>query len=729
MSLPRKHLAALLVASTLACIDQPTEPGAPTGALQIRPVLPAGSSMASFNLVVDSVFVEIYMYDTTACVECQAVAARPGGAAALATLGRLDTVLVSETFYWDPADETLPLRFELPEIPRNHVVQIYIEVDVGDTPLFSGSYALTEARGTVVLPPIEVFYFGPGSNADSIAMTPGDTSALLLDTLQFSAEAFAGGVLLDTVYLGWRTTDSTKARISYTGQLTFRPAMAGSTVGVIAMVPNGVADTVTVTVPQPAASIVRVSGDSQIAPALEALGAPLVVRVRDAGNQPERGILVRFAPLGATGTTVTDSLVFTDSLGLAATTVLLGAQAGGVDIEAVVVANTAIKVAFHATIDPPVPVPIIWVSDSFGVTGALRRVDPDGNNRATILPIASAGIQQALPRWAPGRQRAAFSTGVGSFTGLVLVNRAGDSSATYVDDESAFRPRFSPDGTHIAFQCGSIQDDEQTGQVCVGGGVAGELTTLGGAGNSGLRVLLTDKVPNRTDGPASYAWNPVSPTELAIVRDSVADTTRVVHSAVYRIDATGTGLTLLSAPSIDLGKGPLKIVGPMDWSPDGKTIVFSAREPAVNESNLYLLDVGTGAVTQLTTAPAGSFGDNGDRLPVFSPDGSEVLFLRIDHSGDGMGADYNVVAIADGTVRQVGYEGSNWATSSPYALGADWSPDSQTLLLPGAINFFAGLFLVPSDISSQAEYLAGRVLIGDGDGSNNKSDQVGSWRP
>lgn len=730
MSLSRKHLAAALLALSLGCVDRPMEPSSEGAALRLVPILPAGSSMATFNLVVDSVYVELYVYDTTGCVECAVSIPRAGGASRSAVAGRLDTTLVSETYYWDPADETLPLRFELPEIPPGHLVEIYVSMSAMGQGLFYGYSYIEPVRGTVRMPPVDLYYYGPGYLADSIAITQGDTAAQVNDTLTFDATAFQGGIPLDTAYIGWRTTDSTKAVISYTGQLIVRPAMAGSSVGIVAMVPNSVSDTVYVAVPATATAIQKTSGDGQTAPAQSLLPAPLKVRVLRSGGLPNAGVAVRFLPLGATGSTVTDSLVITDSLGYAETGLVLGAIVGGVDVEAMVVANSSIKTSFHATIGNAVSAPILWVSDSFGVTAALRRVSPNGTGRATVMPFSTSGIQQSLPRWAPNRGRIAYSASSGNFNGIWITKAAGDSSANYVTDVSAYRPRYSPDGSHIAFQCGSGPDDDQYGGVCVGGGVTGAMSGLTGAGDAGSRVLLTDKVVNRPDGPASYAWNPVVPGRIAIVRDFYDEGgTGYTSSTIYRIDQSGTGVAMLSPAIMDVGNGPLKIVGPMDWSPDGTRIVFSARDPNTNESSLYLLTIATAVVTRLTTAPQGSYGDNGDRNPIFSPNGTEVLFLRIDHSGDGMGADWHVIKVGNRALRQVGYEGSNWTTSDPYALTADWSPDGQTLLLPGAVNFEGVLYLVPSSVSSNAEYTAGRVLIGDADGSNSLSDQVGSWRP
>jgi hypothetical protein len=730
MSLSRKYLAAALLTFSLGCIDRPMGPSSEGGAVRLVPILPAGSSMATFNLVVDSVYVEVYVYDTMGCSECGVAVPRAGGASRAAVAGRLDTMLLSESYYWDPAEQTLPLRFELPEIPPGHLIEIYIQMSSMGQGLFYGYQDLEPFRGTVRFPAIPLVYYGPGYLADSIAITQGDTSAQVNDTLTFDATAFEGGIPLDTAYIGWRTTDSTKATISYTGQLIVRSAMAGSSVGVVAMVPNSISDTVFVTVPATASAIQKTSGDGQTSPAQTLLPAPIRVRVLRSGGLPNAGVAVRFLPLGATGTTVTDSIVVTDSLGYAETGVVLGAIVGGVDVEAMVVANTSIKTSFHATVGNAVSAPILWVSDSFGVTATLRRVLANGNNRATVMPFSTSGIQQSLPRWAPNRGRIAYSASSGNWNGIWISKAAGDSSANYVTDISAYRPRYSPDGSHIAFQCGSGPDDEQNGGVCVGGGVTGAMSGLSGAGDAGSRVLLTDKVASRPDGPASYAWNPVVPGRIAIVRDFYDEGgTGYTSSTIYRIDQSGTGVAMLSPAVMDVGNGPLKVVGPMDWSPDGTRIVFAARDPNENESSLYLLTVATAVVTRLTTAPQGSYGDNGDRLPVFSPNGTEVLFLRIDYSGDGMGADWHVIKLQGRAVRQVGYEGSNWTTSEPYGLTADWSPDGQTLLLPGAVNFRGVLYLVPSNVSTNAAYTAGRVLIGDADGANNLSDQVGSWRP
>ncbi|MGB3556813.1 MAG: Tol-Pal system beta propeller repeat protein TolB [Jannaschia sp.] len=60
------------------------------------------------------------------------------------------------------------------------------------------------------------------------------------------------------------------------------------------------------------------------------------------------------------------------------------------------------------------------------------------------------------------------------------------------------------------------------------------------------------------------------------------------------------------------------------FSPDGSRAVYSAE--AAGNTDLYLLDVGSGATTRLTTAPSI------ETAPSFSPDGSQIVF-ESDRSG------------------------------------------------------------------------------------------------
>ena len=63
----------------------------------------------------------------------------------------------------------------------------------------------------------------------------------------------------------------------------------------------------------------------------------------------------------------------------------------------------------------------------------------------------------------------------------------------------------------------------------------------------------------------------------------------------------------------------------MDWSPDGKTLVFTDRVSFDTPSFLNLVDLATGTVTRLTEPTPDMVGD---RDPCFSPDGRSIAFVR-----------------------------------------------------------------------------------------------------
>jgi Tol biopolymer transport system component len=68
--------------------------------------------------------------------------------------------------------------------------------------------------------------------------------------------------------------------------------------------------------------------------------------------------------------------------------------------------------------------------------------------------------------------------------------------------------------------------------------------------------------------------------------------------------------------------------GDFDWSPDGKTIVFShSRSPVANDwttSDVSIVDVASGRVTAFVKTPAA------ENSPRFSPDGKSVAVLVSD---------------------------------------------------------------------------------------------------
>src|SRR2546427_12531135 len=91
----------------------------------------------------------------------------------------------------------------------------------------------------------------------------------------------------------------------------------------------------------------------------------------------------------------------------------------------------------------------------------------------------------------------------------------------------------------------------------------------------------------------------------------------------------------------------LKSVGNPQLSPDGKWVAYTVTEQSLKDNRgitrIWLADVASGAVRQLTTGPGS------DRQPRWSPDGRTVAFVSTRENG----AQLWVLPIAGGEARRV----------------------------------------------------------------------------
>jgi Tol biopolymer transport system component len=115
----------------------------------------------------------------------------------------------------------------------------------------------------------------------------------------------------------------------------------------------------------------------------------------------------------------------------------------------------------------------------------------------------------------------------------------------------------------------------------------------------------------------------------------------------------------------------------IDWSPDGKTIAFSAKGRR-GTTAIFLLSRSDGSARQLSS-PMGTEEDWG---PAFSADGSQILFVRSNSIA--------VMPVEGGEVRTL--------TREPVrVLGSPaWSSDGKSIIFSAANGAIAGLWRLPA---------------------------------
>lgn len=730
MSLSRKHLAALFVLAAAACSDAPTEPGRlyPLPAIEPRFVLPPGTTPASFGLAIDTVGVFIAQTDTS-CVECSfAPGSRILDRNAVRSLA--DTTYVDTLVPWPADQESFAFRFEVPPPEPGFAIQVYLYFYGSGQLLFYGGDIVDFRRGNIHLPPIDMYFNGPGYNADDIQMSPGDTAMAPGDTLQFVATAYNNALPLDTAYISWRVSDPTVATIDHLGRLTLRSGALGSSFLVSAAIPNGVITTTRVAVPNTVTTLQKVSGDTQSVGTGGRTPLPLVVRALDGSGKPVAGARIRFfSPVSPSGVSVPDSVVFTDQNGRAATGPIVDSL-GASTVRARVTGAAPLQ-DFTVTGVAGTAAPILFTADSGAGGIQLYRADSTGGNRI-ILGYPQAAYTIANPRWNAQRTRVAYTSynaNAGIYQ-LLVTTKIGDTTAVLVSDADATGARFSPTGKDIAFVCGGLVNQMVNAGVCTVNNLSTTIVGMNGQGDSATRHDLSALIPGRPTGPAAFAWRPDASGRIAFVRDTILDSLSGVYaSRVYSANADGTNITTLSPRIMNVGGGPLKINGTMDWSPDQSTIIFTAGDTSAYESSLYALDVQTGAVRRLTTPPLNWFGDF---YPKFSPDGQRVLFQRINYYYCcGMVTDFYSVRLVGGSPNRLTYEGANWPGNNPdaYHLGGDWAPNGLSVVVTAENGLgWRAAYKVPTDVTSQADYLARRVLVGTA-GIAGLTDYQVSWQP
>lgn len=181
-------------------------------------------------------------------------------------------------------------------------------------------------------------------------------------------------------------------------------------------------------------------------------------------------------------------------------------------------------------------------------------------------------------------------------------------------------PAFSPDGSRVAFLWRRLRE-HKAGIYAV---VVGSQTVLK------LSEGLTDYSP---------AWSPDG-REVAFLRDE-GD-----KFYVEMVSALGGSEKRIYTGARNPLSYPTESYG-LTYSPDGKLLAVSDWNPARKEGTISLVSLQDFHSWFLTSPPPGF----SDRRPAFSPDGSQIAFLR--SAGPTYVDDLFVISLADGRLKRV----------------------------------------------------------------------------
>ena len=265
----------------------------------------------------------------------------------------------------------------------------------------------------------------------------------------------------------------------------------------------------------------------------------------------------------------------------------------------------------------------------------------------------------------------------------VVDTRTGEQRPLVAGTGSHSSPRWSPDGRRLAYV-----------STAEGGGPQLFVRWM----DSGQSVRIT----GLPDSPSSLAWSPDGQRiaySMFVPDDGMklgsapspkpegaqwAPSLEVITAIAYRSDDSGyakPGYTQIFVVSAD-GGAPRQLTfgarnndGPLSWSPDGQTILFSGnrnanweREPF--DTEVYALDVSSGGVRTLTDRRGP------DEAPAMSPDGRLVAYVGYDDKRLSYQSNLLYVMNRDGSGRRVLTESLDRSVASPA-----WAADGRSVFV------------------------------------------------
>jgi dipeptidyl aminopeptidase/acylaminoacyl peptidase len=322
-----------------------------------------------------------------------------------------------------------------------------------------------------------------------------------------------------------------------------------------------------------------------------------------------------------------------------------------------------------------------------GASGTALAAPPEGPSRIFEARDLFSLEAASDPQISPDGTRIAYARRSGDImtdrmrSSIWLVDtRTGEQTPLAAGPGSHSQPRWSPDGKRLAF-------------ISTAEGGAAQLFVRWMASGEAVRIT------GLPDTPSSIAWSPDG-RQIAYTMFVPGDGLKLgslpakpegaqwappleIHSDVtYRTDEEGylkPGFSHIFLVSADGGAprqlsfGSVHDNGPLSWTPDGRSILFSsnrspewAREPL--DSEIYALDAAAGTIRALTDR------DGPDSEPVVSPDGRLIAYTGFDDQRLGYQNDRLYVMDRDGGSRRSLTESLDRAVGAPR-----WAADGRSV--------------------------------------------------